>query len=97
MECIIFESAAEQSEGGVKNQEIQWIDIVRTDTFTSADLPEKLQESLHENHFTDIYNSSHPPYYEICDNYELVIFSSIDQRIDIVAPKTRSIAFIITD
>ena len=74
-----------------------WIDIEITDNISMNDLPSNLKRCLHERHLSDINNHIHPPYYDITDEYEILIFRTVDRRFEVTTPKTRSTSFIIKD
>jgi magnesium/cobalt transport protein CorA len=97
MNTLTFTSTHTNQSGEQAPYEFHWTDIIRTEPITLAELPSLLSECLHERHLSDLNNNIHPPHYEITDEYELLIMRSVDHRFDIIAPKTRSIAFILKD
>ncbi|MBF0265602.1 MAG: hypothetical protein HQL46_10050 [Gammaproteobacteria bacterium] len=72
-----------------------WIDVALEGIITRDELPQVLKTVIHEQHILDINNQIHPPIYEIIDEYEIIIFRTIDQRYDIITPQTRSTSFIL--
>ena len=73
----------------------QWIDIVRRAELSRKDLPVFLQKVLHDRHLLDFKNSTHQPYYECTEEYEMLIFRVMDQRFGITNPRTRSTVFLV--
>lgn len=72
---------------------LQWIDVSRPVT----EFLQYSTQSLHRHHQVDLDNNRHPPSFEQSENYELLIFRNIDLRFEFTEPKTRSVAFILTD
>lgn len=72
---------------------LQWIDFSRSEKLLIG----QLEEVLHVKHHSDLMNSNHPPYYELTDEYEVLICRTIDKRYGIDNPQTRSIAFLICE
>lgn len=80
-----------------KSSELHWIDISRDTAVPENEFPAFLQNVLHERHVKDIQNNMHPPFYENNDEYEMLIFRAVDQRFEIIEPRTRSTVFILLE
>ena len=81
----------DSSTGQGDYSQLQWLDLTR-----SQPLELGSQKSLlHDRHRSDLGNSLHPPFFAQTDDYEMVIFRTIDERSEIIEPKTRSIAFVL--
>ena len=74
-----------------ESNDLRWIDITRPIEL----LPPFIEKMIHSRHRGDLSNSSHPPFFEQTESYELLIVRTIDDRFIFHEPKTRSCAFII--
>jgi magnesium transporter len=74
---------------------LQWIDLAREDLQKGETLPLSLNHLLHQRHLSDISNNLHPPFLEITEDYEILIFRTIDECFQITAPSSRSTAFVL--
>ncbi len=73
--------------------QLKWVDYSRSDEL-NIDI---LGNSVHLQHLKDLQNSSHPPFYEQTEAYDMIIFRTMDERFDVIEPRTRSTALIIRD
>ena len=71
--------------------QLQWLDFSRNEKLVLG----QLETILHSRHRADLLNGMHPPFYEQTDAYEMVILRTIDERFQIIEPRTRSTAFLI--
>lgn len=71
--------------------QLQWVDFTRSEALLLG----SVANVLHDQHRKDLLNSIHPPYFEQTDDYEMIIFRSMDERFEFTGLKTRSIAFLI--
>ncbi len=95
MKIVNFQdlSLKDLSEVRLDFSNLQWIDVNRpvTEFLKYTDHP------FHRHHQIDLANNRHPPSFEHSESYELLIFRNIDNRFEVIEPKTRSVAFILID
>lgn len=78
------------------DDEIAWIDVVRGDKECSETLDKQLGARLHERHLADLRNTTHPPFFDGTDDYDLLIVRGLDRGAEPEDAGTRTIAFLIT-
>ncbi|MCB1801929.1 MAG: magnesium transporter CorA family protein [Gammaproteobacteria bacterium] len=83
----------DQRESG---DEIAWIDIVRGARECSEALDQQLGARLHDRHLADIRNTTHPPFFDSTDEYDLLIVRAADPGAEPEDTGTRSIALLVT-
>lgn len=70
---------------------LRWLDFSRSESLALG----QLEKLLHIKHRSDLLNGMHPPFFEHTEAYEMIIFRTIDERFQIIEPRTRSTAFLI--
>ncbi len=84
-------SPARDASGIDDSTAMRWFDCVRgEDSF-----PASLDRILHPRHRRDLLNATHAPYFENTDDYELLIFASLDERYECFEPRLHTLAFVI--
>lgn len=73
--------------------QLQWLDFTRTENLVLG----QVEKMLHSKHHADLMNGMHPPFFEQTDAYEMVILRTMDDRFQIIEPRTRSTAFLIVE
>jgi Mg2+ and Co2+ transporter CorA len=73
-----------------------WCDIERGEPDWQEQLQAVLGCSVDDRHIGDCVNSTHPPYYEGTDHYDLLVARTLDPESPVEAPRTRPVAFIVT-
>lgn len=73
-----------------------WLDLVRGEADCNQKLDQALSIRLHERHLADLRNTTHPPFFDGTAEYDLVIIRGFDHRSELDAPRTRTIAFLVT-
>lgn len=95
MKIVNFQdlSLKDLSEVRLDFSNLQWIDVNRPVT----EFLKYTAHPFHRHHQIDLANNRHPPSFEHSESYELLIFRNIDNRFEVIEPKTRSVAFILID
>jgi magnesium transporter len=70
---------------------LRWIDCVRGEDR----IPDALESVLHPRHRRDLLNATHAPYVEHTDEYELLIFASLNPHHECFEPRMYTLAFVL--
>ena len=86
-----------EPQGGEQDGVFHWFDIQRSEKDWYETVRPWLKKPLHERHVNDTLNDIHPPYYEMTEDYDLLVVRALCPDCPAEAPTTRAIAFIISD
>lgn len=95
MKFINFQNRKSQNleHSLLDTSQLQWIDFCRNEDLVLG----SVDKLIHRKHHDDLLNGMHPPFYELTDTYEIIVFRTIDDRFQIIEPRTRSTAFLIIE
>jgi Mg2+ and Co2+ transporter CorA len=95
MKFINFENRDAQNldQPLLDTSQLQWVDFCRNEKLELG----AVEKLIHRKHHEDLLNGMHPPFYELTDSYEIIVFRTIDDRFQIIQPRTRSTAFLIIE
>ena len=95
MKFINFQNRDSQNaeQSLLDTTQLQWLDFSRNENLALG----PVDKLLHRKHREDLLNGMHPPFYELTDSYEIIVFRTIDDRFQITQPRTRSTAFLLIE